>query len=307
MSNSSDKKWFVRRGEKQFGPFTKNQVRDLAKSSRIKPTDEIWKDGMEGWVQLSKFRNIFPEQIADKNNKIQSKLLSSTMIPKATKSDSIEVEFLTEIERLKLEISSLKELVLNKEILQGVDNLEYVQGEISIQDNVKGDSGNSELINTLDDDRQDLVVSSLTTKEDEANTTKGCLGCLGFIVAFLVFGLFLNPDKGSRPSSEHDKLIGTWVREYTDSVNGKTYKEILNIKEGSRGYIASPESGNEKTLYSDGTFLQDVFIFDIVKKNWGKWYLDGDTLTLSEGIKWYTKSDINKGFPDFVNAYKKQK
>lgn len=43
-----------------LGPFTGQQLADLAAAGTILPTDTIWKDGVEAGVQASKVHNLFP-------------------------------------------------------------------------------------------------------------------------------------------------------------------------------------------------------------------------------------------------------
>jgi|GEM_PF-2643657 hypothetical protein len=51
--------YFGREG-KQFGPFTKSQLKDLAAEGKIKQTDRIWKHGMTEWLPANRVKGLFP-------------------------------------------------------------------------------------------------------------------------------------------------------------------------------------------------------------------------------------------------------
>ncbi len=52
--------WYVGKGRDRRGPFTSGQLREMATSGELLPTDLIWKDGMSGWVPASKTKGLFP-------------------------------------------------------------------------------------------------------------------------------------------------------------------------------------------------------------------------------------------------------
>ncbi len=52
--------FYVGRNNKRFGPYSAAQLRELATSARLRPTDTLWKEGMESPVLLSKVKNLFP-------------------------------------------------------------------------------------------------------------------------------------------------------------------------------------------------------------------------------------------------------
>jgi hypothetical protein len=52
--------WYYATGERRFGPFSARQLRALAASGKILPTDTIWKAGIEKGVPASKVKNLFP-------------------------------------------------------------------------------------------------------------------------------------------------------------------------------------------------------------------------------------------------------
>ena len=50
----------VERGGKWFGPYSPAQLRALAASGKLRPTDGVWKDGMVHAVAAAKVKNLFP-------------------------------------------------------------------------------------------------------------------------------------------------------------------------------------------------------------------------------------------------------
>jgi|SRR5579862_4296321 len=52
--------FYVERGAKKAGPFSTAQLKGLAASGRLQPTDAIWKEGMDKPVLAAKVKNLFP-------------------------------------------------------------------------------------------------------------------------------------------------------------------------------------------------------------------------------------------------------
>jgi len=51
--------WYVGRNEKRSGPFTPDQLRQLAATGGLKPTDMVWKQGMPQWAAASTIKGLF--------------------------------------------------------------------------------------------------------------------------------------------------------------------------------------------------------------------------------------------------------
>jgi hypothetical protein len=51
---------YVTRNERTFGPFSAAQLRGLAASGKLHPTDAVWRKGMKETVLASKVVNLFP-------------------------------------------------------------------------------------------------------------------------------------------------------------------------------------------------------------------------------------------------------
>jgi hypothetical protein len=52
--------FYVGREGKKFGPFSTSKLRALAAAGKLRPTDAIWKPGMDKAVRAAKVRNLFP-------------------------------------------------------------------------------------------------------------------------------------------------------------------------------------------------------------------------------------------------------
>ena len=51
--------WYVARDKKKSGPFSSDQLNQLASAGRLLPTDRVWKEGMTSWVLASKVSGLF--------------------------------------------------------------------------------------------------------------------------------------------------------------------------------------------------------------------------------------------------------
>ena len=51
--------WYFGWDDRRFGPFSEEQLMQLAQRGRIQPTDIIWKEGIEKGILAEKVRNLF--------------------------------------------------------------------------------------------------------------------------------------------------------------------------------------------------------------------------------------------------------
>jgi hypothetical protein len=51
--------WFYGRDEIRHGPFSSKELRDLAMAGKIRPTDSVWKAGIERSIVAEKVKNLF--------------------------------------------------------------------------------------------------------------------------------------------------------------------------------------------------------------------------------------------------------
>jgi hypothetical protein len=63
--------WYYGHDENKVGPFSVQQLKDLAASGAIMPTDTVWKDGVDAGVVANRVRYLFaspPPPSADSNS-----------------------------------------------------------------------------------------------------------------------------------------------------------------------------------------------------------------------------------------------
>jgi hypothetical protein len=52
--------WFYGYGDARYGPFSGQQLRELADAGRIQPMDTVWQDDAENGVPAHRVKNLFP-------------------------------------------------------------------------------------------------------------------------------------------------------------------------------------------------------------------------------------------------------
>lgn len=52
--------WYVGRSGQRAGPYTTEQVRQMAAAGQLLPSDLLWKDGLENWVPLTQVKGLLP-------------------------------------------------------------------------------------------------------------------------------------------------------------------------------------------------------------------------------------------------------
>jgi hypothetical protein len=53
-------RWYYAHGEVKRGPYSGRQLRDLADSGSLVPTDTVWKEGLEKGALAGNVKNLFP-------------------------------------------------------------------------------------------------------------------------------------------------------------------------------------------------------------------------------------------------------
>lgn len=56
--------WYVGKNGQQSGPFTAQQLKQMAIAGQLSPTDLLWKDGMSEWLPCSSVKGLFVESAA---------------------------------------------------------------------------------------------------------------------------------------------------------------------------------------------------------------------------------------------------
>ena len=54
--------WYYSRGGQQHGPVSVSELKQLAASGKLLPSDLVWKDGMDEWAPASKVKGLFSEK-----------------------------------------------------------------------------------------------------------------------------------------------------------------------------------------------------------------------------------------------------
>jgi hypothetical protein len=53
--------WYHARDNKQFGPVSTAELKQLAQSGNLRPDDLVWREGLEGWIPAKKVKGLFEE------------------------------------------------------------------------------------------------------------------------------------------------------------------------------------------------------------------------------------------------------
>jgi uncharacterized RDD family membrane protein YckC len=59
------KDWYFNHNDEQVGPMTAGEMKEAAKRGKLLPTDLVWREGMEDWVEATKIRGLLPKLDAD--------------------------------------------------------------------------------------------------------------------------------------------------------------------------------------------------------------------------------------------------
>jgi WD40 repeat protein len=52
--------WYYAAGEQKLGPYSASQLRQLATTGQLRPTDMVWKEGMKQWAAAGSVKGLFP-------------------------------------------------------------------------------------------------------------------------------------------------------------------------------------------------------------------------------------------------------
>ena len=56
--------WHCKRQDKQFGPFSDQQLKQLAASGKLQPSDMVQREGTDQWVPANRLKGLFPTAVA---------------------------------------------------------------------------------------------------------------------------------------------------------------------------------------------------------------------------------------------------
>ena len=78
----ADQFYYTRNGQ-QLGPVSAEQLKQLAASRQLAPTDMLWKEGMKDWVAARAVRGLFPAETAPKPPPLPDALDAERTAPRA--------------------------------------------------------------------------------------------------------------------------------------------------------------------------------------------------------------------------------
>ena len=55
----AEHEWYYAAGGNQAGPVGSDELKRLAASGELKPTDLVWRDGLADWTPASKIQGLF--------------------------------------------------------------------------------------------------------------------------------------------------------------------------------------------------------------------------------------------------------
>ncbi len=53
--------WYYAKGDKKHGPVSSKQLKQLARTGELLPTDLVWKEGAADWKPAKLLNGLFPE------------------------------------------------------------------------------------------------------------------------------------------------------------------------------------------------------------------------------------------------------
>src|SRR5690349_20840663 len=59
-----ENQWWYAHGGEQLGPVSPADLRQLAASGSLAPTDLVWREGMAQWAPASRVKGLFPDTVA---------------------------------------------------------------------------------------------------------------------------------------------------------------------------------------------------------------------------------------------------
>src|SRR4051812_23601622 len=60
-SSMAAEMWYYTTEGKQMDPVSIRELRRLVEDGLLRPTDMVWKDGMERWIRASSVKELFPD------------------------------------------------------------------------------------------------------------------------------------------------------------------------------------------------------------------------------------------------------
>src|SRR5437870_253670 len=74
--------WYYAWSGEKLGPFSGEQLKELAEAGKIQPTDTIWKDGVDQGVEAGRVKNLFaPEPATSPESTATSETTTASLLP----------------------------------------------------------------------------------------------------------------------------------------------------------------------------------------------------------------------------------
>ena len=54
--------WYYEKGNDRFGPMNAREIKRIADSGQLLPSDLVWREGLQGWVEARRVKGLFPDQ-----------------------------------------------------------------------------------------------------------------------------------------------------------------------------------------------------------------------------------------------------
>jgi hypothetical protein len=84
--------WHYSKNNQQLGPVTSTQLRQLAGSGQIHPTDMVWKDGMPDWVPAGKIKGLFATNATARPSAAAATATATLPQPTSPQPDAYDVQ-----------------------------------------------------------------------------------------------------------------------------------------------------------------------------------------------------------------------
>ncbi|MDP6360243.1 MAG: DUF4339 domain-containing protein, partial [Planctomycetota bacterium] len=124
--------WYYMAGGEKFGPVSNDELKKLAAAGHFEPTDKVWKEGLQDWVDASTMKGLFDGRPA-KTAEGATKTASAASKRKASK-PRVNGEHPGYLPHLKFvdKFLDLARGILSEKLLDSLDGICRMAGHISL-------------------------------------------------------------------------------------------------------------------------------------------------------------------------------
>lgn len=83
--------WFYRKGDAEFGPISSQQLKELAASGQLQPSDHIRREGMEEWAAANKAKGLFTQSPSNSESSGDKSSTTGTSVAERIASDASQI------------------------------------------------------------------------------------------------------------------------------------------------------------------------------------------------------------------------